>query len=70
MLEAWSISSAKKLGGPGEIVEIDDSKFGKRKYNKDCYLEGQWVFGGIKCDSGKVFMIAVEDRSSETNTYY
>ena len=28
-------------------VEIDKSKFGKTKFNRGRYIEGQWVFGGI-----------------------
>ena len=28
-------------------VEIDESKFGKTKFNRGCYIEGQWVFSGI-----------------------
>ena len=26
-------------------VEIDESKFGKTKFNRGRYIEGQWVFG-------------------------
>lgn len=29
-------------------------------------MKGQWVFGGIERNSGKVFICAVEDRSSQT----
>ena len=31
----------KKIGGKEKIVEIDKSKFGKRKYNKGKKVEGQ-----------------------------
>ena len=35
-------------GGPGMIVEIDESKFGRRKYNRGRAVEGAWVFGAIE----------------------
>ena len=28
-------------------IETDESKFGKTKFNRGRYIEGQWVFGGI-----------------------
>ena len=36
-------------------MEIDESKFGKRKHNRGHSVEGQWVFGGVERGSGKVF---------------
>lgn len=35
----------KLIGGTGFAVEIGESIFGKRKYNKDWLVEGQWVVG-------------------------
>lgn len=35
-----------KLGGPGIEVQIDESKFGRRKYYRGHRVEGVWVFGG------------------------
>ena len=35
-------------------MEIDESKFGRRKYNVGRLVEGQWVFGGI-CRETKEF---------------
>ena len=37
------VSNPSPLGGPGVVVEMDEAKFGKRKYNKGAYREGQWV---------------------------
>ena len=54
------------IGGPGKTVEIDESKFGKRKYNRGRYVEGHWVFGGIERDSSEAFMVEVQDRSAAT----
>ncbi|CAK1590987.1 unnamed protein product [Parnassius mnemosyne] len=37
-----------KIGGPGKVVQIDESKFGKGKYNKGRHIEGHWVLGLIE----------------------
>jgi hypothetical protein len=39
-----------KIGGPNKTVEIDESKFGKRKYHRGHPFKGQWVFGGVERD--------------------
>ena len=33
------------IGGSGRIVEIDELKFGRRKYNRGRVVDGHWVFG-------------------------
>lgn len=57
------MENSEKIGGNGVEVEIDESKFGKRKYYKGHRVTGQWVFGGReKYDKTKVFMVAVPNR--------
>ena len=50
----------------GRIVEIDESKFGKRKYHRGSRVDGVWVFGGIERESRTCFMVSVEDRTAAT----
>ena len=40
---AWLLSKDDKIGGKGQIVEIDESKFGKRKYHRGHHVDGSWV---------------------------
>ena len=36
------------IGEPNVEVEIDESKFGKRKYNRGRTVDGHWVFGNLQ----------------------
>ena len=44
-------------------VESDKSKFGKTKFNRGRYIEGQWVFGGIcrQRDKGTLLPCLTDD---------
>ncbi|KAL1130115.1 hypothetical protein AAG570_013054, partial [Ranatra chinensis] len=57
---------SESIGGPRTIVEIDESKFGKRKYNRGHFVKGQWVLVGIERNTNKMFLVAIHDRSSLT----
>ncbi len=32
------------IGGPGHVVQIDESKIGKRKNNKERLSKGSWIW--------------------------
>lgn len=66
LCEVKLMKNSERGGGEGKTVQIDESKFGKRKYHRGHHVEGQWVFGGIESDSRKCFMAAVEKRDEET----
>jgi hypothetical protein len=38
-------------------MEIDESKFGKHKYNRGRLRDGKWVFGSCKRGSDKGFTV-------------
>lgn len=58
----------QEIGGEGVVVEIDESKFYKRKNNKGRILAGEgWIFGGIVRGSwDSYFFEFVRDRKIET----
>ncbi len=39
----WLLLKEDKTGGKDQIVEIDETKFGKRKYNHGHHVNGSWV---------------------------
>jgi transposase-like protein len=50
----------QQLGGPGHIVEIDESLIFKRKYNVGHRVEQQWLFGLYDIHLRKGYCIHVE----------
>ena len=66
LCEVTLFEDREKLGGPGKVVQIDESKIGKRKYHRGHVVEGEWVFGGIEEESRKCFILCVDDRSEAT----
>ena len=68
MLEKAILNAAPMIGGVGHIVEIDESLFGKRKYNRGHGVHGAWVFGGVDRTTGEVFALPVEKRNAAALT--
>ena len=44
------------IGGVGREVQIDESNFTRRKYNRGRVYPNQWFFGGIDSDNDDCFM--------------
>jgi transposase-like protein len=55
------------VGGDGIIVEVDESKFSKRKYHRGHAVDGAWILGGVERTAEKrIFLVQVPDRSAST----
>jgi len=67
-LEIIARETPKLIGGAGFTVEIDESKFGKRKYNKGRLVEGQWVIGGICGETKDVFLAVCPENKRDAAT--
>lgn len=59
----WALSKSQQIGGHGVMVEIDEAKIGKRKYNR-CRV----LVGGIERGTKNFFLVAVPDRTAATLT--
>jgi transposase-like protein len=55
------------IGGEGIVVEVDETKLGKRKYNRGHRVDGVWVVVGVeRTEARRVFVVPVETRDSLT----
>ncbi|KCZ80316.1 hypothetical protein H312_02284 [Anncaliia algerae PRA339] len=56
-----------KIGGEKIIVEIDESKLGKVRYNKGHRVDGVWIFGMVeRTIARKIVLVKVYNRKKET----
>ncbi|CAF4075467.1 unnamed protein product [Rotaria sp. Silwood1] len=53
--------------GPGHIVEIDESAFGKRKYNRGRLVKTQWEFDGVDIITRQCFLVEIEKKDAATS---
>lgn len=54
--------------GNSKIVEIDESKYFKRKYNRGRLGHEEWYIGGIERGTRKCFIVPVQNRNAATIT--
>lgn len=67
LIGATLLEEDQMIGGPGIIVEVDETKLGKRKYNRGHRVEGAWILVGVeRTVERRVFLVHVVDRSSGT----
>ena len=48
--------SSQQIGGEGLNVHIDETRVGKRKYQRGHFVKGQWVFGALRKIPDGVFL--------------
>lgn len=63
---SYFANNHEQIGGPGIIVEVDESLFTKRKYNVGRQREQRWVLGGYEQERKIGFMVEVPSRDAAT----
>ena len=73
MLSEWIVLHQRmdevfkgEMGGEGKVVEVDESCFFKRKYNKGRILKQIWCFGMVERESGRLILEVVNKTDSST----
>ena len=62
----YFVAHPVRIGGVGHTVQIDESAFTRRKYNRGRMIREQWVFGGIDTQTKAGFMVPVDRRDAAT----
>ncbi|XP_076649422.1 uncharacterized protein LOC143357070 [Halictus rubicundus] len=57
-----------RIGGPGKIVQIDRSEFGKAKYIRGKHIDGHWVLGMIENDSEDFRAVVCPENVGDSKT--
>lgn len=66
LLEKMKKYYKTKIGGNKMIVEVDESKFGKRKFNKGHHVDGVWIIGGVeRSENKKINLEIIKKRNTE-----
>ena len=56
------VNHPERLGGNGHIVEIDESLFARRKYERGHLVRERWILGGYEAETKKGFLVPVPAR--------
>ena len=62
------IDAEGKIGGVNHIVQIDETKFGRRKYERGRLVEGTWMFGMIENETNELRIHVCKDNKRDEKT--
>lgn len=62
----WLEENSTRLGGPGVVIEIDESHVGRCEKGVWGVNKGKWVFGAFERCSKNLFIVYIPDRKSTT----
>ena len=65
VVEFW-FKNQDPIGGPGQVVEVDETLIARRKYNRGRVVQQVWLFGGIERVGKKRFVVPLLGEDGHT----
>ena len=62
----YFLNHPEPIGDEDRVVEIDESLFARRKYNRGRIVKEQWIFAGYDAIDEKGFLVPVSARDAGT----
>ena len=56
------------IGGSGHIIECDEMKLGKRKYERGRIVEGSWILGMLDIETNEICLEIFPNNKRDKNT--
>ena len=60
--------TAGPIGGPGHVIQVDEMKLGRRKFNKGRLVEGNWLLGLIDEDTNEIRLEICPNNKRDADT--
>lgn len=61
-------ATEKMLGANGEQVQIDETKYGRRKYHRGKRVDGTWIFGAVEVGSDEIRLAIIPNNKRDAPT--
>uniref|UniRef100_A0A914MB07 ISXO2-like transposase domain-containing protein n=2 Tax=Meloidogyne TaxID=189290 RepID=A0A914MB07_MELIC len=58
------------IGGAGHVIEVDEMKLGRRKYNRGRVVDGSWILGFIDTDTNEVRLEICPENRRDRETLF
>ena len=58
------------IGGAGHVIEVDEMKMGRRKYNRGRVVDGSWILGFIDIETNDVRLEICPENKRDRDTLF
>ena len=60
----------RPIGGVGNVIELDEMKMGRRKYNRGRTVDSSWILGFVDNETNEVRLEICSDNKRDRDTLF